>query len=75
MASTAAFRSVSVGGSVVELPSGRGASRRRAPRGRLITRATLACALLVIVGWPHRDESTWVADEGAGYLLGIVGLS
>ncbi len=51
------------------------ASKGRAPRGRLISCATLLAGLVIVVGWSGRDESNRVADEGAGYALGIVGLS
>jgi hypothetical protein len=45
-----------------------------APRGRLITFASLCALALIAVGWWGREERDLVADEGLGYMLGIVGL-
>ncbi len=50
-------------------------SRRAAPSGGLISVATLLALCAVLAGWWGRDESNWVPDEGAGYTLGIFGLS
>ena len=46
-----------------------------APRGRLITFASLCALALIATGWWGREERDLVADEGLGYMLGIVGLS
>jgi hypothetical protein len=62
---------------VVFIPSqGRKASKlsARAPRGRWITFASLCALSLIAMGWWGREDRDLVADEGLGYMLGIVGL-
>jgi hypothetical protein len=51
------------------------ARTRSAPRGRLITVASLLAGILIAGGWYWRDERYLVAEEGLGYLLGVVGLA
>lgn len=75
MASTGAVQSAELGVAVAQTRSGRATSRGRAPRGRFISGATLLSGVVIAAGWWRRDESNWVADEGVGYGLGIVGLS
>ena len=49
-------------------------ARRPGPKGRSVSAASIVAFCLILFGWWTRDERDLVASEGAGYLLGIIGL-